>query len=103
MIIQFLVLGLCAGAISLTLSKGTIFKKARAWVDKKSDFFGELINCPYCTSHWVSFFMMLVFHPRMVECGYVMVDYLATGFALVALSAMTAGTIYRLFGGPPTH
>lgn len=96
-ILSFVILALCNGAITLTLTKGSVFSKARLWIGDKSSFLGELIQCPYCTAHWVSFVSMLVFQARMINSGVVVVDYLATTFALVAMTAITAGLIFRLF------
>jgi Protein of unknown function (DUF1360) len=95
--IQFLILGLGVGLISLTLVKGTIFKRLRDEVAYRSDFFGELLSCPYCTSHWVAAIAMVIWHPRLVDCGFIVVDWIMTGFALVAVATMAAGIIYRLF------
>lgn len=95
-IIEFLFLGLCCGVISLTLTKGTIFESLRMATLKRSLFFGELLMCPYCTSHWVAMGAMLVFHPEMITSSFLVFNYLATWFALVALSAMTAGSIQKL-------
>lgn len=39
---------------------GSIFDNQRAWIKKKSKFFGDLIGCMMCTSTWVGFFMSLV-------------------------------------------
>jgi len=96
---EFLVLALCNGAVALTLSKATIFRSMRKWVFSKSDFLGELIQCPYCTGHWVALFSMLIWHPRLTHCRFILVDWIATGFALVALSAITSAIIFRLFAG----
>ena len=45
---------------------------------------------------WVAIAAMLVFHPRMVG-GNIVADYIATGFALTGLSALVAGSIFKLF------
>ena len=95
--VQFLAMALCNGAIALTLTKRTIFRWARQWIVDRSDFFGELIQCPYCTSHWLAAVSMVIWHPRFTDCGFVVADYIATGFALVAMSAIVSGMIYRLF------
>ena len=96
-IIQFLLLGICCGVISFTITKGSIFRNFREWVIKRNSWFGQLIICPYCMSHWVAFFAMLTFHPRMIASNISIADYLATGFALTGLSALFAATIFKLF------
>ena len=99
-ITQFLLLGICCGTISYTLTKGSIFGPLREWVIMRSLWLGKLIMCPYCMSHWVAFGAMLVFHPRMIGSTSTWVDYLATGFALTGLSALFAATIFKLFWTP---
>jgi hypothetical protein len=95
--LQFLMLAFCGGCIALTVTKGTVFHKMRSWIADRSDFFGDLIHCPYCTSHWVGFFLMVIFHPRMVVSGNIFFDYIATTFALIFLIALSAGTVFKLF------
>ena len=42
----------CAGLTSgIVLS--SLFSEVRIYIDKKSSFIGELINCPMCTGFWV--------------------------------------------------
>lgn len=94
---QFLLLAVCCGTVAYTLTKGSIFTPLREWVIDRSLWLGKLITCPYCTSHWVVFFAMLIFRPRLINYGFAPTDYLATGFALVGLSAMSAGVIFKLF------
>jgi len=95
-LLPFIFLGICCGVISYTLTKGSIFGPLRLWLIDHSLFFGKLLQCPYCTSHWVAFGAMLLFHPRMVG-GPVWADYIATGFALTGLSALFAASIFKLF------
>ncbi len=40
--------------------KASIFHKLRNWIQNKSNFFGELVNCGYCFSVWASIFWNLV-------------------------------------------
>lgn len=95
-LLPFILLGLCCGVISYTLTKGSIFGPLRVWVIERTYWLGKLMQCPYCMSHWVALGAMLVFHPKMVG-GNVVADYVATGFALTGLSVLTAGTIFKLF------
>ena len=43
----------CIG-ISYTISTEMITLPIRSWILKKSQFFGDLVFCPVCTSFWVS-------------------------------------------------
>lgn len=95
-LLPFILLGLCCGVISYTITKGSIFGPLRVWIIESNYWAGKLMQCPYCMSHWVALAAMLVFHPRMIG-GHVVADYIATGFALTALSVLTAGSIFKLF------
>ncbi len=94
---QFLLLGVCCGTISYTLTKGSIFGPLREWMIMRSLWFGKLFTCPYCMSHWAALGAMLVYHPRMIVSNFLTADYLATGFALTGLSALFVATIFKLF------
>ena len=95
-LLPFILLGLAVGTVSYTITKGSIFGPLRVWVIERSYWLGKLMQCPYCMSHWVAIAAMLAFHPRMIG-GHVVADYIATGFALTGLSALVAGSIFKLF------
>jgi len=99
-ITQFLLLGICCGTISYTLTKGSIFQFLREWVIMKNLWLRKPVTCPYCMSHWVAFFAMLIFHPRMIGSSSSLADYVATGFALTGLSALFTASIFKLFWTP---
>lgn len=44
--------------ISYTISKEQIFAPLRRRCGGKETFFGYLVSCPYCLSHWVAFLMV---------------------------------------------
>lgn len=90
------------GVISLTLSKAYIFHSFREWVVSKSKFFGEVIQCPFCTSFWVAFLLMPVFEQRLSLSPFdnVFTIFLSAIFgwlAIVAFASLTAGTVYRMY------
>lgn len=62
-----LLLSLVVGCVTLTLSKAWVFKPLRDYLASKSDFLGDLLNCTYCTSHWVSAGVFLVFQPKLLQ------------------------------------
>ena len=95
-LLSFLFLGLCCGTISYTITKGSIFGPLRVWLIERTYWLGKLVQCPYCMSHWATILAMLVFQPKMIG-GNVVADYIATGFALTGLSALAAGSIFKLF------
>jgi hypothetical protein len=103
------VLGIATGAISLFLTKSSLLNGFHTWLEKKSPFLGEMLNCPWCTSHWVAGFFTLVYQPLLLDWGwrpawmytswlnyaFVPVDYAVTIFVMAAISALTAGAMYR--------
>ena len=95
-IISFLLLGLCCATVSYTLTRGSIFADLRMWTIRKSYWLGKLVQCPYCMSHWVALGAMIIFQPKMIG-GSTWADYISTGFALTGLSALGAGSIFKLF------
>ena len=58
---------LTAYGMSNILVFGSIFENLRTWLIKKSEFFGDLIQCMMCTSTWVGFFFSLVFFSPTAE------------------------------------
>lgn len=84
--LQVLVISLAVATISATLSVTRIFKELRLFVKNHSDWFGHLIQRPYCTSHWVAMFFFAAYLPKAIN-GFGILDYVVTYFAIVALSA----------------
>lgn len=103
MLFTFGVLALAVGCIAMTVARSGLFRSLRLWVDRKSAFLGELVGCPYCMSHWLAVGAMVVYRPRLVTSDVAAIDYLVTGFALVAVSSLVAGLIFRAFAhmAPP--
>ena len=98
--VAFLILALCNGALTMTLTKSRFFRAPRVWIADRSDFFGELSSCPYCMTHWVGLIATFIFRQKFTNVWWP-IDYLVAYMALVASSAFVAGVIYRLFT-PPT-
>ena len=59
MVTLFLWIFIAYGLTSI-LVWGSIFESTRAFIARKSKFFGTLISCTLCTSTWVGFFMSIV-------------------------------------------
>lgn len=89
-------LGVASGAISLLLTKSTLLDKFHKWLEQRSPFLEEMLSCPWCTSHWVSAFFMLVYRPALLVSGFLPVDWLVTLMFMVAVATLTAGAMYSL-------
>ena len=106
------VLALAIGAVSLTITKANIFEWLRAWLDRRArnprgwfrrpfGWLNELFDCPYCMAHWIVLVVMVVYKPLLIATGREWPDLVVTYFALVAVSSLAGGAIFRVFGGKP--
>lgn len=91
--IDILILGIATGAISLLLTKSAVFNFLHEWLEKHTPFLGEMLNCTWCTSHWVALLFVLIYRPRLVYV-FAPLDYLVSVMVLVFISALVARTIY---------
>jgi len=69
---------------------GSIFEGLRNWISKHSKFFGELVNCPLCTSTWVGFFLSLTLggiSSKIFSIGY---------FGIFFDGLFTAGVVWAI-------
>jgi uncharacterized Zn-finger protein len=92
-----LVLGAACAVIAMTISKASIFEQARVWLDQESNWLGDLVACPYCTSHWVALAAIVAFQPRPVETPWYVIDMIVAMFALTFVSSIGCGAISRAF------
>lgn len=102
---EFLKLVYCSiacGAISMTTAKSKIFQPLRDWITAKSPWLGEGVSCPYCTSHWVSLALMLVYHPRPLTCDVAIIDYFVATMMMVALSSVSSWVIFQAYAAMVT-
>ena len=82
-------------AIACTISRAQVFSFLRFWIKQKSEWLGELINCPYCTSHWLALGFVVIYRPVLFN-QYWLIDLLVSWFVIVALSAIISGFIRRM-------
>lgn len=80
---------LATASTTVTLARANVFKPLREFIASKNEFFGEMIHCTYCTSHWVSFFYAIFFTNQIgwwVE-GPWLLRWWLLAMSLVTLSA----------------
>lgn len=58
---DILILAMASAAISITLTRASVFEAPRGYVAARSTFFGTLFSCTYCMSHWVSLLLSATF------------------------------------------
>lgn len=94
MLITSGLLALAVASISHTLARGKVFEPSREWVWLKSERLGELVGCPYCTSHWVSFLLVAIYHPILVDSGLRIIDHFISAMVLVMLAAAISKLVF---------
>jgi len=108
---KIVVLGIATGAISLALTKSAVFNCMHDWLEKHIPFLGEMLNCPWCTSHWVALFFTLIYRPLLLDWTdrpvwmastplqwfLVPVDYLVSVMVIVAIASVVARIIYSAY------
>jgi Protein of unknown function (DUF1360) len=92
-------LAFATAAISMTVSKTKVFRPVRNWTHAHSEWFGELIECPYCTIHWVAFAAVAVYRPVLVNSRAHLLDLFISAFVLIAVASIVSGWIFQAFAG----
>lgn len=96
-LVQVAVLSLAIGVVSLTLTQAMLFEWLRGWIEDRSEFLGELFNCPYCMAHWIALGAMFIYQPMLIGTGPLWANWAVSWFAMVALGSVVSGLILRLF------
>jgi hypothetical protein len=98
-LLRLVYLSVACGAISMVITKGAIFDGFHEWLEKRSPFSEKLLSCPWCTSHWVAFILVLVYRP-VVMTAFLPIDYLVSVMVMVALSSITTKLIHWAYSSP---
>lgn len=91
----------CA-CVSLTVTRAKVTARFRSAVQARSAWFGELVSCPYCFSHWASLALVLGCRFRLLGLPEP-ADALLTAAALTASSSLVASTVLRNFRASHTE
>lgn len=94
--LKLVYLSIACGAISLVVSKGAIFNSFHIWLDTRAAWLEKVLSCPWCTSHWVSLGLVLVYHPLVVN-AFLPLDYLVSIMIMVALASVTVKVIFSTY------
>lgn len=94
---------LAIAAFSITLTRAKVMAPLR---ERSRGKLRDLLHCPYCISHWAALAITALTYepltyaapliPQMLGTGLRFGDYVIYGFALVGLSALIIGAIFRL-------
>lgn len=74
-------LSVVTGSIAFTLTESKLFYSFREWVSKRSKFIGKLVNCGYCTGHWIAFALTAIYQPRLFN-SWGFLDYFFTALVI---------------------
>ena len=86
-VLRLLVLALATSAISVTITRSGVFLGFRNFVAKHSSWFGDLVHCPYCISHWVSLVLLWWYGLRILPETHWLVNLLVSALAVVAIAS----------------
>jgi hypothetical protein len=105
-IIKMVFLSMACGAISMVLTKSSLFNFAHDWLEEKLSLVGKLFNCPWCTSHWVAGVLIAIYNvdlfygmrPAWSYVGWsstplYLVDFAMNIFVMVVLAAVSSRII----------
>jgi len=100
-ILSILGLCFCICTISLTITKSSLFHPLRSYFFNRNNkrffnFFYELFSCPYCFSHYVSFFFVLTYGVRFIISDLWFLDYIVSVFALTSASSLISYVLLKL-------
>jgi len=95
MLWHMIMLSLAVSAMSITVTKSSLFRGFRLSLKSKSEFLGKMFSCSYCFSHWISALVIIGFHTQFVMIGGPIDNYAISIFALIALSNIITGIILR--------
>jgi hypothetical protein len=87
------ILAVAVAAVSMTVARAKVSKGFRDWVASKSTWLGDLFNCPYCISHWITFAAVAWYRPRVVTSGFILFDWIVSVFLIVAMASLVSGVI----------
>ena len=100
MILKAILLSMVVASISFFISHSELFSTIRAWIEKKSQFFGNLIDCCYCLGHWVAFIIVLLFDVKIFDTGWGQggIDIVLTWLAISWMAGLQSLVVSRLWG-----
>lgn len=85
-VFNLVLIGLATGSLSMTLSRSSLFKAPRDWLNEHLPLAGKLASCGYCLSHWIALGLMLL---GQVGTGNLLTAFLCW-FAAVTIAGVSA-------------
>jgi hypothetical protein len=94
---SLLILALCVSSVSFTVTTTSIFKEVREWVSAIHHKLEELIHCPWCFSHWITFIVLLMIGNWIEITGWSFIDFLLNTFAITCISGLSHFVLLRAY------
>ena len=92
-----LVLAFVVSGTSITITQTDIFEPLRNFLAAASPWLGKLIQCFYCTSHWIAFPVVAIYRPVLIHSGVRVIDYAVSAFFIVNAAMYFTGIGYKSF------
>ena len=97
-----LIISLAVSSVSMTISKALVFKRFRDFLSGKNYWLGKLVSCPYCLSHWVSLFFVIIYRPKIITMDYqiifsFIIEYATSLFVVVTFASFWSFLICHTF------
>ena len=87
----WIIAGFAISACSITLARSAMMIPYRRLMSRIGSFTGSLARCHYCTSHWLSAAVVVVYKPSIG--AFLAADLVLSWLALVGISALLSGLI----------
>ena len=97
---EFIAISLAVSGISFTVTFTSIFSWLRELVSSLHPKLEELIHCPWCFSHWVTFPLVFLIDFRLAVSSPI-IDYFLTAFAIIGASGLAHYVFLRAY--KPVH
>lgn len=94
--ISYFIAAMATATMTLTISRGKVFRFFRLFLKKYIPFVFELVDCPYCLAHWVALFIATVIHlksPVFMSTG--LFNILLSAFALVPPACVIMAIVFK--------
>jgi hypothetical protein len=92
-----LLISAAVSSASFTITFTSMFKWFREWVSPWHHKIEELVHCPWCFSHWVTFLVLGIVGDWFNFSGIGFVDFLLTSFAITLFSGLGHYVILRAY------
>lgn len=88
LVLALIIIAFTVASITFTITMTSIFESVRDSISKVHPKLDELIHCPYCLGHYISFLLILYTGFRIPIFNIYFLDCIMTVFPIMALVAI---------------